>query len=160
MTRDQELIVTLLCGNAMHDDSDPPQYLAEGSAEEKEARRALARMLRTSLPLDQGVRGILADLIDPDRDELNRRIRFEHRRKGKPSNAAAEKKAAEFIWAQRRAGVKMKSVITAAMKQFGLKEKRVLAIWKHWRPILEHLKRIDLGGKPTNPFAAVQHNTE
>jgi hypothetical protein len=162
MTSDEKRIIELLCGRSERDGRGLPRvtYLSEGSSEETEARRALAQMLKTSLQLDLGLRGILADLIDPDRDELDRRIRFERRRKGKPSNAVAEEQIAEFIWTQRRAGAKMKPVITEAIKKFGLKEKRILAIWKIWRPILQRVKRVDLNGNPINPFAAVQHNRD
>jgi hypothetical protein len=148
MTSDGKHIIDLLAGR-----------LKEGSDNELKARRALARMLKTSLPLDQGVRSILADLIDPDCD-INRRIRFTRRRKGKPSNAAAEKLIAEFIWNRRRGGMKMKPVVSAATTKFGLQEKRILAVWKVWQPILQRLKRIDLDGNPVNPFAAVQHNRD
>jgi hypothetical protein len=149
----KRLIIELLCGRVGRDSRGllRVDYL-EGD-EELEARRALARMLKTSLPLDFGLRFLIADLIDPDSDDVSRRIRFEHRRKGKPSNAAAEKEIAEFIWSQRRAGARMmKSAVPAAMQKFGLKQKQILAIWKIWRPILQRLKRIDLDGNPVNPF--------
>src|SRR6516162_2635852 len=62
------------CG--MVDDFNPDDFGAlvewlrvgtkKGSARDLQARRMLARMLRSSEPLDQGTRLILADAVDPD----------------------------------------------------------------------------------------------
>jgi hypothetical protein len=78
-------------------------------------------------------------MIDPDCDEASRRIRFEHRRKGQPSNALADKEVAEFIWSQRQAGKQMKVAVDNARLKFGLKHSRVKAIWGLWQPILKRL---------------------
>ena len=73
VTRDQQLIISLLCGRIARK-THQEAYLKEGSTEELEARRALARLLRTSLPLGLGVRFVLANLIDTDQDVVNRRF--------------------------------------------------------------------------------------
>jgi hypothetical protein len=142
-TRDQQLVIQLLCGHIVRNKHQVPHtvYLKDGSPEEQEARRALARILRTSLPLDLGLRFLIADLIDPDRDEIDRRIRFGHRRKGKPSNALAEKEIAEFIWSQVRSGVKTEEAVFQAAERFGLERTRIFEIWSHWQPILKRLNR-------------------
>lgn len=143
MTRDQQRIVHLLCGRTVQDKHGLPRqsYLRNGSTDEKEARRALARVLRTTVPLEVGLRFIIAELIDPDCDEIDRRIRFEYRRKGKPSNAYAERLIAEFIWARVQTGEKAESAVAHAMGKFGLGRSRVMKIWGHWQPILKRLKR-------------------
>jgi hypothetical protein len=143
VTRDQERIVNLLSGRVVRNKRGLPQvvYLKEGSAEELEARRALARVLRTSKPLDLGLRFCIADLIDPDNDGDGRRIRFEQSRKGKPSNALAEREVAKSIWLQVQAGVKTESAIKSATQEFGLQRSRILEIWGHWKPILRRLNR-------------------
>jgi hypothetical protein len=143
LTHDQQLVIHLLCGRIVRSKGQVPRtvYLKDGSPEEREARQALARMLRTTLPLDLGVRFLLADMTDPDREEASRRIRFENRRKGKPSNAAAEKEVAEFIWSKIQAGEKTESAIKSVMEEFGLRRSRALEIWSHWQPILKRLKR-------------------
>src|SRR5690349_6744675 len=69
VTRDQQLIISLLCGRIARE-KHQEAYLKDGSIEELEARRALTRLLRTSRPLDLGVRFVLADLIDPDQDAV------------------------------------------------------------------------------------------
>jgi hypothetical protein len=132
VTADQERINALLCGRLARDRRGLPHtiYLKHNSAEEKEARRALARYLRTSLPLDLGVRFVLGDLIDPDLDDVERIIRFEHRRKGKRSNPLAENEIAEFVWSQAENGARIKTAIGDAAKKFDRGDHRVRAIWK------------------------------
>lgn len=142
LTHDQQLIIHLLCGRTVRNKRQVPRtvYLKEGSPEELEARRALARELRKSTPLDLGLRFLIADLVDPD-DEAGRRIRFGHRRRGTPSNALAEKEIAEFIWSQVRSGVKTEAAAVQAIKKFGLERTRIFEIWSHWQPILKRLHR-------------------
>jgi len=143
MTRDQKKIIDLLCGHTVQDQRDLAQqvYLEEGSAEELEARRALARELRTSIPLNLGLRFLLAELIDPDCDAAERRIRFDRRREGKRSNAQAEKKIAEFIWARVQGGAQVKGAVSDAEVKFKLGQKRIKEIWGIWKPILKRAKR-------------------
>jgi hypothetical protein len=127
MTDTARLIVELLEGRAK-------------GAREKDARRALAQELRSLKPLDLGLRCFLADLIDPDRNEINLQIRFVRRRKGKPSNPATDKRIAQFI-----AGIAkddgVESAVTQAKQEFGLSRSRLMAIWGEWRPILKRLER-------------------
>jgi hypothetical protein len=147
MTSAAKRIIELLCGHVTRDGRGliRVDYFKEGSPDDLEARRTLARMFRSTVPLDLGLRGIVADLFDPDRDEVDRIIRFERRRRGKPSiPAIAEKEIAEFIWSQRQAGEKIATAVSRATKQFGLKRSRVQAIWSQWQPILRRLKRSDL----------------
>jgi len=144
MTGDEKRqIVALLCGRSVIDEHGLTResYLRDGSAEEIAARRALARLLRTSSPLDLGLRVVLADLIDPDCDAVERQIRFERRRRGKPSSAHADKQMCEFIWAHVKDGVKKEAAFQSAMDRFGLKRSRILKIWSDWQPILKRLKR-------------------
>ena len=143
LTHDQQLVIHLLCGHIIRNKHQVPRtvYLKDGSPEELEARRALARELRKSTPLDLGLRFLIADLVDPDRDEGGRRIRFERRRRGQPSNALAEKEIAEFIWSQVRSGVKTEAAAVQAIKRFGLERTRIFEIWSHWQPILKRLNR-------------------
>ncbi|HEY6700035.1 MAG TPA: hypothetical protein VI137_04330 [Pseudolabrys sp.] len=130
MTEDRQRIADLLYG-----------HLKDGSADEQEARRALACKLRSARPLDLGLRFLLADLIDPDRDEVDRCIRFGSRRSGRPSDALAEKQVAEFIFSKVQTGEPVKVVIDDAVRKFGLKRARLLKIWGHWKPILKRLQR-------------------
>ena len=142
MRDDQRRILDLLAGRRVLDKRGLPQttYLKEGSAKEVEARRALARELRTSRPLDIGLKFLLADLIDPDNDVEIRHIRFGHRRKGKKTNADAEKTVAEFLW-ERVPRDGAESAFAAAKDKFRLGRSRIAEIWGMWKPILKRLKR-------------------
>jgi hypothetical protein len=151
MTEDEKRqIVDLLCGPSVRDEHGLTRqsYLRDGSPEELAARRALARLLRTSSPLDLGLRFVLADLIDPDCDAVERKIRFERRRKGKPSSAHTEKTISEFIWALVEDGVKREAAFHSAMDRFGLKRSRILKIWSDWQPILKRVKGRPFRGSP------------
>jgi hypothetical protein len=46
--------------------------IRKGSRRELQARRTLARMLRSERPLDLGLRFILADAVDPDGEGAQR----------------------------------------------------------------------------------------
>jgi hypothetical protein len=143
LTEDQKRILDLVFGRTVHDERGLPHkiYLVEGSPEALEARRALARELRTSLPLDLGLRSAIADMIDPDCDAAERQIQFEHRREGRPSNdVLAEMQIAEFIWSRVQGGDKTESAIQSAMEKFKLVRSRIFEIWRHWKPILKRRK--------------------
>lgn len=142
-TEDETRIVRLLCGHTVTNKRGRPQqvYLKDGSAEEKEARRALARYLRTSRPIDLGVCRAIADLLDPDCVKNERRIRFMYKREGNRSDALAEKAVAEFIWSRVQSDMAWKRVLGAVEDKFGLKRTRTNDIWDHWEPILKRLKR-------------------
>jgi hypothetical protein len=127
---DIELIRDLLCGRSVERDA---RYL--------DAKRALARMLRSSKPLDLTVRFALAELLDPDCDSQQRQLRFSFKRKGGVSDAWAEQRAAQLIQARKREGVKMEAIIWEAWEKFGLKRARVFEIWRTWQPILKRLER-------------------
>jgi hypothetical protein len=147
MTKSQkqigEQIVELLGGHLEQSKRGRWQrrYLRKGSAEEKHARRALAKVLRTAKPLDLGLRWYLADLVDPDTD-TPRRIVFENRGAGRQSNADIEKQVAESLWREKQAGGKIEAAIKLAKKDFGLERSSVKKIWRVWKPILEREYRI------------------
>jgi hypothetical protein len=139
----QKLIVDLLCGCVERDKRGRLQrrYLKKDSPEETDARRALARELRTAQTLDMGFRDLLAELINPRRDSP-RRIVFENNGAGNKSNALVERQVAEFLWLKGRPRGQMEAAISEAKKDFGLERSRVMAIWHVWKPILERHYRI------------------
>ena len=59
------LIIELFCGRIVRDSRGQRHVYLEDD-EELEALRALARLLRTTQPLDLGLRFLIADLIDPE----------------------------------------------------------------------------------------------
>jgi len=102
--------------------------LEHGSDKDKEARRAVARIVRAAVShllhtnkereIDTSVIDMLADLIDPDCSRFPGYIRFEQRRKGRPSDVLRDQEIVDFI-ARRRYGAKhgeMESIINEAAK--------------------------------------------
>jgi hypothetical protein len=116
--------------------------LEHGSDKEKDARRAVARIVRAAVShllhtnkereIDTSVLDMLADLVDPDCSRCPGYIRFEQRREGRPSDVLRDQEIVEFI-EQRRYGAKhgeMESIINEAAKKSGLSERRVWMIWR------------------------------
>jgi hypothetical protein len=141
LDRDQGLVRWLLNGISVRKHGRVTREVyPEAGSEEKTARRALARILRTSKPLDLGLRLCIADLVDPDRNEIEREIRFAYRRKGgRRASAVGENEIAEFIRAQLQAGTKLKAAVSNATEHFGFgkSRSRAMDIWRHWQPILK-----------------------
>ena len=121
MTSDQERIADLLLGRVERDKRGRRQrrYLKKDGAEEKEARRALAKVLRTAETLDWGFRDLLAELINPRRD-TPRRIVFENHGAGNKSKTDIDRQVAELLWLKGRTRGQMEAAITEAKKEFGL----------------------------------------
>jgi len=143
MKSDQKRIVELLRGRTVRDRHGLPRqtYLSDGGSDENEGRQALAKELRTARFLDMGLRLTLAELFDPISEVEERRICFEYRRKGRRSNAMAEKEIAQFIWSRTRDGKKVEAAIKSATEHFGLRRARTFDIWKRWQPTLRRLNR-------------------
>ena len=143
MTGDQKSIVELLCGRAIKDKRglSRQSYLKEDGAKEKEARRALARRLRTARPLDLGMRHLLADLLDPDCDAAERQIRFGHRRRGRRRVRWQKCKLLNLLGRGSRPATKKKRPVQAAVEKFRLVRSRIFEIRRSWKPILERRQR-------------------
>src|SRR6516162_2516430 len=75
------------------------RYLKEGSQEEVDARRAIARLLRSNDPLDRQLRTALAGLFDPDGPPAleQRKISIVWRRRGGHIDHRANTQIAEHI---------------------------------------------------------------
>ena len=110
--------------------------LKKGSAEELEARRLIARLLRSSRPLNLSFRFMLADLIDPDDDIAEHRLELK-RRPGNRSSRADHCRIAVYVWRRTAAGVHLKAAVGDAMDHFGVKRSTVMAAWSKWRPHIE-----------------------
>ena len=106
----------------------------KGSARDLQARRMLARMLRSSEPLDQGTRLILADAVDPDGEgglhlclkrKRGRRRQFNKRR------------IAAFIYQRTKAGVSVESAVKEAEQKFAVGSSTAYSAWSEWGPRIE-----------------------
>jgi hypothetical protein len=107
----------------------------EGSARDLQARRTLARVLRSSKPLDFGLRLILAEAVDPDGED-NVRL-FLKRKPGRPQ-AFNERHIAVFIYQRTEADLKLESAVKEAMTKFNASHGTVTKAWSKWKP---HIKR-------------------
>lgn len=110
------------------------QYLVKGCAEEVEARRTIARLLRSNYPLDRQLREHLADLFDPDLRWEQRTIEFVFRRQGKPTDHIRNTRIASHVWGQIKRGVPATKAIKNAASKFAQSEAAIKKIWNIYRP--------------------------
>jgi hypothetical protein len=106
----------------------------KGSARDLQARRVLARMLRSSEPLEMVVRLILADAVDPDGVgglQLSLKRKLGRRRQINHLDVAA------YVYKRKKAGVKAESAINEAMTKFNVGRSTVTGAWSKWRPYFE-----------------------
>jgi hypothetical protein len=110
----------------------------EGSPEDLEARRALARFLRGPLgPLDQAPLFMLAALIDPDkRDDLSLWLVFK-RPRGNRSRPMNHRRVAAVIWHELRAGKPQKAAVSIAREKCKVSRSKALEAFDEWKPLFE-----------------------
>jgi hypothetical protein len=125
MTREQELAVELLVRDRLK------------GGKEDEALRALARILRSSLPLDIGLRFALANLIDPDvGKEMGRRLVLQ-RSQGR-TKQVNDREIAAALWHLRKQGVPRKRAEYRVETKFGVRRTAVTDAQRKWKP---HFRR-------------------
>jgi hypothetical protein len=138
--KDEEIVVKFFAG----DGSDAPQYPPHDSTKEKEARAALARIVRDYVPGFSGE--MLALAVDPDMPSRFigmrplRKIRFESVARGKASTWRRDLHIADFIRKEisntaspGKDGVskpKIEAVLKAAEEQFGISRATAQRVWK------------------------------
>jgi hypothetical protein len=105
----------------------------KGSLRDLQARRTLARMLRSDPP-DVGLLFILADAIDPD-GEGGQRL-FLKRKPGHPRRIN-QRHVASFIYQKTKAGASWKAAVQEAMNEFRCARATVTAAWAVWQ---KHIK--------------------
>jgi hypothetical protein len=113
-------------------------YLEKGCPDEVEARRAIARLLRSNHPL-RLLRVHLADLFDPDLVSEARTIEFVFRRQGTPTNHIGNTEIAQNVWGQVKRGVRVTKAISNAANRFALSEDTIKKIWHIYRPYTAYL---------------------
>jgi hypothetical protein len=117
------------------------KYLEEGSPEEQDARRALARLLRDrDSRLDRQLRIALADLFDPDppRPE-QRKIKLVARRRGGVRDDTASTQIAESVWSDVVGGKGVTAAINDTADKFHITDETAKKIWAKFRPLLEQV---------------------
>jgi hypothetical protein len=129
-------LATMLLGGFIK--QDRTRYLEEGTSEELDARRALARLLRSNRPLDRQLRTSLADLLDPDPPAWEpRKIKFVSRRQGQHTDYAKNTQIALHVRDKVREGSKVKDAIKSAADAYAVSEDAVKKIWSRYRRLLE-----------------------
>jgi hypothetical protein len=112
-------------------------YLKSGTAEEKEARAALASILRGEKPVRLELLRHLANLFDPSGRSGNpRKLVFENRRAiGRP-HAPHIAAVVEIYNIARKGEISVSDAKEIVAKRFGLSEDDVNKAWsRHWRSL-------------------------
>jgi hypothetical protein len=109
--------------------------IKEGSPHDLEARRTIARMLRSE---DVGLIRILADAIDPDNTGSSWIGRLIMKPRGPGRRQRVEpRRIAAFVYQRTKAGVPVESAVAEAERKFAVKSSTVYTAWTKWRPHIE-----------------------
>jgi hypothetical protein len=102
----------------------------EGSPRSLQARRTLARLLRSGYQdAHIGLRHVLADIFDPD-SESDRQLIL--KRKPGRQRKVSRQSIAVFVWRIMQMGVPWESAVCAAMKEFGVVRSTVTDALEKW----------------------------
>jgi hypothetical protein len=112
------------------------------SPRELQARRTLARMLRSERPLDLGLRFILADAVDPD-GEGGKQLLLK-RKPGRPRRIIQQHVAAFVYQRHTVEGVLWESAVSEAMEKFSCKRGTVTGAWRNWQKHIERQPQLFL----------------
>ena len=114
------------------------KYYRKGSREESDARRAMARLLRSKDPLERQLRDSLAALFDPDPSGLEqRKIKIVFQGRGNRRDHVRDTQIAEHVWEKVRAGAKVTAAIESAAEVFGVEVETITKIWGRYKPLLK-----------------------
>jgi hypothetical protein len=98
------------------------KYPQEGTDDERLARQALVRVLRSSEPLSRTLRTRLAELFEPRSAIVERQLTFK-RRRGRPKSRS-NKQVANYVNRKTKDGGK-EAAVAAAQERFGLSRKQI-----------------------------------
>jgi hypothetical protein len=136
------LIMKLLGGYDVNTEGvEITRYLTHNSPEEREARVALAREVRSCM---RGFAGeLLALAIDPSTPSTwpdmrpTRKVRFESPSRGKASTLLRDKAVVHFITQQLRESPKLEAAVAAAGAHYELRRSQVRKIWTRRAKLIE-----------------------
>jgi hypothetical protein len=139
---DERLTYELLCGVDVRlpNRQFGKRYLAPVTRRERDARVALARLIRKGSPFPEFIREVLAALFDPASATVpaGRRIEFVNLKQRRPG---AGLEIALHVWMRLRLGDQKEAAIASAMQEFGLKRRRVFDICSRYASELPDLSR-------------------
>ena len=109
--------------------------IKEGSPDDLEARRTIARMLRSE---DVSLIRILADAIDPDNTGSGWIGRLIMKPRGPGRRRRVEqRRIAAFVYQRTSDGVPVESAVKEAEGKFAVESSTVYSAWSKWRPHIE-----------------------
>ena len=112
------------------------KYFKRGSRDELDARRAIARLLRSKNPLERQLRDNLAGLFDPDPPESEqRKIEIVFQSQGRYRDYVRKTQIAYHVWGEVSAGRKIVAAINSAVEKFEVSEELVKQIWGRYRRV-------------------------
>jgi hypothetical protein len=110
------------------------RYLRAGSQDEADARRALAKLLRSNGELDRGLRDSLANLFEPDPPAWEqRKINIVNRRRGKLADCVAATQVLKHMAGTLSGGSGVNDAIASAADKFSMSDEMVKRIWLRYR---------------------------
>lgn len=129
---------------------------ADPQADEDQARRFLADQLRTTRPLDLGLRFALGDLFDPDLAKEQGLCLTIKRGRGNRTNTLDLTTIAQHVWQATQNGEMQKYAIADAAKKFHCHRKTVRTAWKRHRPIFEQYPELGWGSIPPKDWVKTE----
>jgi hypothetical protein len=139
MGSDLELARALLDGyvEVDHRGGLHSKYFKRGSREELNARRAMARLLRSKIPLERQLRDTLAGLFDSDHAPEwkceQRKIDIVFQGRGRRRDYVRNSQIAYHVWGETSAGSNVTAAINSAIEKFEVSEEFVKQIWGRYR---------------------------
>jgi hypothetical protein len=140
--RDEQLSCVLLGGFIKSDKRRSRVHYLSGR-DESEARKAIAKLLRSGKPLSGQLRDMLASAFDPTSQPnlLNgRQIYFRFARRGKQPDHVANTAIAYHIYEAVKEGATVEVAVGKAIDQFEITREFAMRVWGRYRKHLEAIE--------------------
>jgi hypothetical protein len=133
MANGDELLIAAFLGGfgATVNGRDVYKYFEPEDPDDRAARVALAKLLRSKKPLRNGLRRALADLFDPLAKGEPRKLIIVSRRRGRRPKPIGQEIARELT-ASVAGGSLLKSAVQDAMERYGISESTVMRAWSKY----------------------------
>ena len=142
MSDDEKLAREYLTGRIIEGPDGKPQhqYLESGSEEEREAKAALGRLLRTD-NLSSYIRWALAGMHDPESKLHSREFVIKNRSGGAQPNHVIDIAIAMDVAQAVDSGTKLEAAIQKAVERYGVSRSTAFRAWEdHGRVWLDRLR--------------------
>jgi hypothetical protein len=149
---DEQLSCVLLGGFIKDDKRGLPRVHYLSGKDESEARKAIAKLLRSEKPLSRQLRDMLASAFDPTFEPNlldGRQIYFRFAAVGRRRDHAANTAIAYHIYKAVKEGATVEVAVGKAIDQFEITREFAMRVWGRYR---RHLEDID------GPLERPSHN--